>query len=141
MCVGESSESEGHKNETADNKTDWGVRELDRHLLDSGDVCNEGVVVHEVEKLLQLMEVRQEVVTDPLKEHKPQLRQPIRADVPLTEATPPLMSQCDTDVDVHKDGRQEVPLVTATVTLTMTSARPGLHSCSQRRGVMPLVLF
>lgn len=44
------------------------VRERDRHLLDSGDVRNEGLIVYEVEKLLQLMEVRQEVVTNPLKD-------------------------------------------------------------------------
>ena len=37
------------------------------HLFDFGDVADEGVVVHEVQEILQLVQVSDVVVTDSLK--------------------------------------------------------------------------
>lgn len=101
------------------------------------------------------MEVGQEVVTDPLQEDK---SQPIRADrrrrrrVSVSMAAQPnqvtyqllftlvtsgLVRTTERRPNPHRGRRHG----DGGVTSTMTSARPGLHSNSQRRGVMPLVLF
>lgn len=58
-------------------------RQLDRHLFNPSNVSDEHIIVDELEDVPQLLEVSQEIFTNPLQEHKLQLRQPIRADFPV----------------------------------------------------------
>lgn len=53
---------------------------MDRYLLNSSDVSDERVIVGKLEDVLQLMEVSQEIITNPLQQHK---QQPIRAGFPV----------------------------------------------------------
>lgn len=56
------------------------ARRADRHLLNSRDVSGERVIVCVLEDVLQLIEVCQEAITNPLQPHN---RQPIRSDFPV----------------------------------------------------------
>lgn len=97
------------------------------HLFDFGNIADKSLVVDKVAETLQLIQVTDEVLTNSLIRNKIHLKKN-QNNLQRFEV-----------IIYHK----YVVAVFTELQLTsaMTSASPGLHMTSQRRGVMPLVLF
>lgn len=90
------------------------------YLLHFGNITNESLIIHVFAEISQLVQVTDEVLTNPLltKNKKRKFKCFCSFQCYLSEA-----------------------YMKTELTSAMTSASPGLHITSQRRGVMPLVLF
>lgn len=101
-------------------KVEKNKQKNNNYLLHFGNITNESLIIHIVAETSQLVKVPDVVLTNPLLTRKQKgwvffFQLPVRF----------VWSVC----------------MKTELTSAMTSASPGLHITSQRRGVMPLVLF
>lgn len=136
------------KKSILNSKTHWVVDMVHifiiSNLFNFGDISNESLIVDKITKLLQLIQIANEVLSDSLRFEQAKESQSRNMTItPWHYTLYKSAISADTaavTVAVSYVNKQQIKLWSSP-TSAMTSARPGLHITNQRRGVIPLVLF